>query len=105
MAKGIKTGGRVKGTPNKATAQFREAIKGLIDGNHENVSRWLYEVAEGCPEKNIQPNPAKAFELYLNMMEYVVPKLSRVEQVDSEGNTVVPQKIVLTPLENKKIDN
>ena len=40
---GNKTGGRKKGTPNKATAKVREAISGLLDlymnGDQDNVTK------------------------------------------------------------------
>jgi hypothetical protein len=32
MAKGIKTGGRVAGTPNKVTAELKETILNALDG-------------------------------------------------------------------------
>ncbi len=34
MAKGHKTGGRKKGTPNKVTPEIREAFRKLIEGEH-----------------------------------------------------------------------
>jgi hypothetical protein len=33
MARGIKTGGRTVGTPNKTTSEIREHYKKLIDSN------------------------------------------------------------------------
>lgn len=32
MAKGVKTGGRVKGTPNKTTVAVKEALQATFDG-------------------------------------------------------------------------
>lgn len=31
MAKGVKTGGRIKGTPNKVTAELKDIILGALD--------------------------------------------------------------------------
>jgi len=74
-----KAGGRVAGTPNKTTQQAREAIALFVDGNAHRLTEWLDEVANGIPEADIKPNPAKAFELFQSVVEYHVPKLARTE--------------------------
>ena len=74
-----KAGGRVAGTPNKTTQQAREAIALFVDGNAHRLAKWLDEVANGIPEADIKPNPAKAFELFQSVVEYHVPKLARTE--------------------------
>jgi len=74
-----KAGGRGLGTPNKATAQAREAIAAFVDGNAYRLTEWLDEVANGDPSRDIKPNPAKAFELFQSVVEYHVPKLARTE--------------------------
>jgi hypothetical protein len=39
MTEGRKTGGRLAGTPNKATSDARQAIATFVDGNaHQRVS-------------------------------------------------------------------
>jgi len=45
MAKGFKTGGRQRGTPNKLTASFREAIRLVYDeiGGHAVFAAWARE--------------------------------------------------------------
>lgn len=77
MAKGAKTGGRTKGTPNKATAAAREAIAAFVDGNSHRLERWLDEIeaADG---------PKAAFQCFADLLEYHVPKLARHE-VTGEG--------------------
>ena len=92
MAKGKKTGGRTRGTPNKATARAREAIALLVEGNIERLQGWLDEIAEGRKGKDgafiVPPNPIKAFELLQSLLEYHVPKLSRAEMtVQDAGPT------------------
>ena len=74
-----KAGGRIAGTPNKTTQQAREAIALFVDGNAHRLAEWLDEVANGIPDADIKPNPAKAFELFQSVVEYHVPKLARTE--------------------------
>jgi hypothetical protein len=88
--------GRPAGTPNKATIQAREAIALFVDGNAHRLSEWLDKVAEG--EKGmkrskageeyedwiVEPNPAKAFELFQSVVEYHVPKLARTEVANAD---------------------
>lgn len=92
--------GRPKGAPNKATAAAREAIGIFVDQNAHRLSEWLDKVAGG--EKGIkhtkdgaeyetwlvEPNPAKAFELFQSVVEYHVPKLNRTELSGPDGGAV-----------------
>ncbi len=86
MAKGKKTGGRATGTPNKATADARQAIASFVDGNAHRLTEWLDSVANGDPENDVKPNPAKAFELFQSVVEYHIPKLARSEVVGDPDN-------------------
>lgn len=99
MPYGKKYGGRVKGTPNKATADARQAIAQFVDGNAHRLTEWLDSVAEGVktqeqdPETGemvekwvVPPNPAKAFDLFQSVVEYHVPKLARMEHVGDPEN-------------------
>lgn len=83
MAKGVKTGGRKPGVANKATVDARKAIAEFVDGNAHRLTEWLDSVANGDPEHDIKPNPAKAFELLQSVVEYHVPKLARVDNTVS----------------------
>lgn len=101
MAAGQKTGGRSRGTPNKATAQAREAIALFVDRNAHRLQGWLDQIAEGIREPDQpptdenpegikgewlqSPDPKRAFELFQSVIEYHVPKLQRLEHTDSEG--------------------
>lgn len=80
--------GRPKGAINKATKTFRETINTLLEGNAENVSRWLETVAEGDEDKGIKPDPGKALDLMAKLAEFAAPKLSRTEVVGDEGGPV-----------------
>ena len=110
MAKGKKTGGgNRKGKPNRATADVRKAIATVLETNAANFSKWLERVAEGEkefePEKDEEgepvmdengdpkgewswlrrPEPGTALKLAMDMAEYHIPKLARMEHTDGEG--------------------
>lgn len=81
MPEGRKYGGRVKGTPNKKTA---EAIS-----RAERILRLIERVYF---EKDIKGlTSSQRLLLYSDMLEYVSPKLSRQELTGKDGN----------PIENK----
>lgn len=86
MANGYKTGGRVAGTPNKATNEARQAIALFVDANAHRLTEWLDAVADGDPINDVKPNPAKAFELFQSVVEYHIPKLARQELVGDIDN-------------------
>ena len=69
MAQGHKTGGRQKGTPNKSTTRVRDAIAVFAEGNVDRLQEWLDAIAT--------EDPAKAVDVYIKLLEYHVPKLSR----------------------------
>jgi len=79
-----KTGGRVAGVPNKSTALAREAIAKFVDGNSHKLQEWLEEIA-----MNEKLGPKVAFDCFMQVAEYHVPKLARVEQVGDETKPVV----------------
>jgi hypothetical protein len=79
-----KSGGRIAGTPNKVTTEARAAIAIFVENNASKLEQWLMQVANGDPENDIKPNPAKAFELFQSVVEYHIPKLARTEMVGDE---------------------
>jgi hypothetical protein len=83
-----KVGGRVAGTPNKVTAQAREAIALFVDDNAPRLAQWLDAVANGDPAHDVKPNPAKAFELFQSVIEYHVPKLARTEHTGADDGPI-----------------
>jgi len=72
--KGLKTGGRVKGTPNRVTTGVREALCELAQNNVGSVQEWLERVAVD--------NPAEAVRLFLMLARFVVPTLQAVALAD-----------------------
>jgi hypothetical protein len=87
MAKGVKTGGRQPGTPNKATKEFRDTVSALLSDNAQNVAIWLEQVANGNGETR-PPDPAKALDLMAKLAEYAAPKLARTEMVGEDGGAI-----------------
>lgn len=81
-----KTGGRVAGTPNKATKDFRDTITALLSDNATNVAVWLEQVANGVGEA--KPDPAKALDLMAKLAEFAAPKLGRIEHTGENGGPV-----------------
>lgn len=73
--------GRVKGVPNKVTADVRQAIARLAEGNVEKCQGWLDRIAIEDPDK--------AFDLFLKMLEYHVPKLARSELTGKGGGAII----------------
>jgi len=72
-----KKGGRAKGTPNKSTAEIRDAYQKLVESNLTNMTEWLTLVAA--------ENPEKAMDLMLKLSEYMIPKLARQEVTGADG--------------------
>lgn len=69
MAQGKKYGGRAKGTLNKKTTE-----------EIDRASRVLHLIESQYLEKDIKKlTPGQRMQLYADMMEYKVPKLSRTE--------------------------
>jgi hypothetical protein len=98
MTVGKKSGGRVSGTPNRATSDARQAIASFVDGNAHRLTEWLDRVAEGIKIEDtetgeekyiVAPNPAKAFDMFQSVVEYHIPKLARMEHTGSDTNPVV----------------
>lgn len=84
--------------PGKATKDAREAIALFVDSNAHRLTEWLDKVADGDPEGDIKPNPAKAFEMFQSVVEYHIPKLARTEVTGNNGGPVV---VALSPLDER----
>lgn len=81
MALGQKTGGREAGTPNKATAKARTAIADFVDGNIDRLNSWLDQIAK-------RDGPKAAFDCFMDVVEYHVPKLQRAEHIGDPDNPI-----------------
>lgn len=76
-----KLGGRQKGVPNRSTANAREAIGRLIDGNADRLQEWLDQIAD-------EQGPVAAVKCFTDLIEYHVPKLARTELTGENGGPV-----------------
>lgn len=77
---GDKRAGRRKGAVNRATTDVRAAIAEIAQANVANVQSWL--------ERTARKQPSRALQLYLDLIEYHIPKLARTEHgVDPAAKT------------------
>ena len=65
---GIKTGGRIAGTPNKTTKELREKLKVVIEAELEVIEETL---------KTMQPE--KRIEVLIKLMPYCLPKVQSLD--------------------------
>ena len=83
-----KYGGRSKGTPNKKTADIKQAFQELIENNLDNMTKWLNEIAKN--------DPAKALTLIKDLSEYILPKQARQDvtlNTQPEGVKIIIQDV------------
>lgn len=88
--KGKPRGASRKGIPNRSTALAREAIARFADGNAHRLQEWLDQIAED--EKQ---GPSVAFRLFMEVLEYHVPKLARHEHT-GDGGGPLDHNVVLS---------
>ena len=81
--KNLSRAGRPAGIPNKSTAMAREAIARFVDGNSYKLQEWLEAIA-GDPKYG----PKHAFDCFMQVAEYHVPKLARTEHTGSEEKPI-----------------
>jgi hypothetical protein len=72
--------------PNKATANAREAIARLVDGNIHRLEGWLNRIEE-------EEGAMAAWRCFHDVVEYHIPKLARTEHVGEGGG---PVRIIAT---------
>ena len=74
--------GRPKGLVNKATTTAKEAISRFVDNNTAKFEEWLEEVKR-------DDGALAAMRVVVDLIEFAVPKLARVEVRGEMRNTVV----------------
>lgn len=91
MAKGIKTGGRVKGTPNKDT----------------NVLSTILNGADFCPAKRViaiikngDLTPKEEADLCIKMMDFIFSKKKAIEHSGSVENVNKRYEDYINEIEN-----
>lgn len=92
MAKGKKTGGRAKGTPNKVTSTMRENIKKVLDPYFQ--SEQFAQDIGALPSK-------ERLDVVEKFTAYVVPKLqSTTLDVKSENTITIEDKLAQLAADN-----
>jgi len=66
---GRKYGGRVQGTPNKLTAEMREALKTILNNEIEILPELLKKM-----------NPEKRAEILTRLLPFIMPKNYNIEE-------------------------
>ena len=93
MARGVKTGGRKAGTPNKINSEIKEAFQLLIESNLEQLK---YDIAEIEPMQRIQA--------IIQLSKFVVPNLKAVEQTFNSIESA-PKINIIYPTDNFNEDD
>ena len=71
--KGIKTGGRTKGTPNKITNEIRKKLKNIVDNELDILEESIKHL-----------DSKERLELLIKLIPYVVPKVQTVSSKEGE---------------------
>ena len=82
MPKGIKTGGREKGTLNRTTREAREMLLGILEEYQENQ---LYQDIEAV-------KPEARLKFMADLMRHLIPK----PKAQEEKEQTKPSKIEIT---------
>lgn len=85
--------GRPPGSANRATVNAREAIAAFVEGNVERLNGWLDAIAEESPKE--------AFQCFMDVVEYHIPKLARTEHTGQDGEDIK----VITTVNLNVVDN
>lgn len=73
MAKGYKTGGREKGTPNVITTELRSVLKSLLHREFENIPAYLEEL-----------DTKDRLDFLIKLLPYALPKIESVHMTEGE---------------------
>lgn len=77
--KGLKTGGRQKGSTNLVVKPLKEKINQLIEGySIEAMQQDLYDIEK----------PEDRLKILMGLMEFVLPKLARAELTGKDGDSL-----------------
>lgn len=74
-----KTGGRTKGSKNKATVKIKKRVQIFIDDNFEGMQEDMKTLT-----------PSERIKVYLKLMEFVLPKQSTIDIEVSESKGIAP---------------
>lgn len=87
MAKGRKTGGRAKGTPNEVTRELREMVSTFLTDNWDMIQKDFEQL-----------EPKDRLMFYERLLSYGLPKLQRTEvKTDEKLIRKIPAWLLETP--------
>ena len=97
MAKGIKTGGREQGTPNRDRKELLELLGEKYPNYHPVIA--LAEIAHNSK------NEVLRFQAHKEVAKYVSPQLKAIEVIGEGVNNEIPifPTIVVHSLEEKEL--
>lgn len=109
MESNLSRAGRGKGTPNKTTSRARKAIAVFAERNIDSTFEWLQDIKDGVYDEDndkwiVPPDAKGALNAFLQLLEYHVPKLSRVEHTGKDGEELTITNI-LQSIETPVIPN
>lgn len=97
-----------KGIPNKHGARIKKALALFAERNVDKTFKWIEQIADGQKDENGEwinkPNPKGAFECFMGVCEYHLPKISRVEHTGKDGEQLTISNI-LQSIETPVIPN
>ena len=73
MANGYKTGGRIKGVPNKLTKELRTVLKNVLAKEIEKISDTLEQL-----------EPKDRLEMVIKLLPYALPKVVSIDMAEDE---------------------
>jgi hypothetical protein len=83
--------GKKKGTPNKTTREFKEALNHFIESSQEELLTWLNKIE----------HPEKRIDCFVKIAEFVYPKLARTDITSKDEKINAPQLVVYLPEKDK----
>lgn len=79
MAKGLKTGGRKKGIPNKTTEELRDTVQAFIENNIDGIQE-NFDLLE----------PKEKLLFIEKMLNYSLPRMQATQLTGAEGKDLLP---------------
>jgi len=77
MAKGIKTGGRKPGTPNRTTKEIREIFQNIVENNLDQIQEDIEEL-----------EPMARLRVIIELSKFVLPTLRATDVSFNDKETI-----------------
>ena len=76
-------GGKPRGTINSTTKNAREAIAAFVENNAERLQELVTSIEK-------EDGPKAAFDCFMQLIEYHIPKLQRHENINTSHLLIAP---------------